>query len=178
MSEGLTSYINATTALGRNDAALYVILKSPDLTPLVTSGLPSPGKAEDIDYYFETSWWCTPAETEYDSEGREVPKTVVPPAFLSAESLAVAKKERSRLIAIGNAKSFLGRQVLEWAKRAPADPRIPEALYIAVKANDGYKYGCGMWEGDDELRLKLADLLNQQYSQSPWAAKLAADENP
>ena len=178
MSTLLASYVNAKTAQERNDSALYTILKFPDLTPLVTEGIPSFTSAEDINYYFETSWWCKPADTQYDNEGNEVPKNVVAPTFLSPESLAAARKERSKLISLGEGKSFLGRQVWEWAKRAPEDPRVPEALFIAIKANEGYKYGCGMWEGDDELRNQLTELLKQHYSQSPWTAKLAAEEDP
>ena len=178
MSTVLASYTDAKTAQAKSDAALYALLKFPDLTPLVGAGIPSFTTPEEIDYYFEASWWCRPAETVYDNDGNQVPKEVVAPGFLTPEALATARRERSKLISLGNAKTFLGHQVWAWAKRAPEDPRIPEALFIAIKANEGYKYGCDMWEGDDELRAQLTELLNQRYQQSPWTAKLAAEQDP
>jgi hypothetical protein len=175
MEPVLASYMKAKTARERNDSAIYAILKFPDLTPLVTSGVPTFTTAEALDYYFDNSWWCPPAETEYDTEGNEIPKNVSPPAFLSAEALTVARKERSKLIALGEGRSFLGRQVLEWAKRSPTDQRLPEALFIAIRANENYMYGCARGDSDEDTLKKLTEILNQQYPQSPWTAKLAAE---
>jgi len=62
-----------------------------------------------------------------------------------------AATERAKLKAIGDARSYLGKLVLEWAKASPEDSRIPEALYIAFNANGGYKYGCSGWEHDDDV---------------------------
>jgi len=82
------------------------------------------------------------------------------------------------LIAIGNGKSFLGRRVLEWATRSPNDSRLPEALYIAVQANQEYKYGCGEegWEKDEETRTALERLLREKYPNSVWIAKLDSQD--
>lgn len=166
------SYLNATTAEERQHAALFVLLKFPSLSPLVAGGIPEFATAEKADYYFESSWWCQPSDTEYNNAGEEVPKIVPRPAFLTVEQLA-AQRERAALVAIGNGKSYLGKQVLRWAKLSPDDPRIPEALFIAFKANDNYKYGCGGWEYNEELQQEIGALIRERYPASPWTAKLS-----
>jgi hypothetical protein len=172
MSAQTQKYLNASSKQQRDDESLYLLLRFPNLSPYVPAGVPEFSTSEETEYYFETSWWCVPDETEYHMDGTESPKVVATPRFLSARVLAGAKKERDALAAIGNAKSFLGKRVLEWAKRSPDDPRIPEALFIAVQANQSYKYGCGSWEQDEETGIKLETLLKEKYGHSSWATKL------
>jgi hypothetical protein len=115
-------------------------LKFPNLSPFVKSGIPEFSTSDEINYYFESAWWCTLPVTEYARDG-EIPKVVRKPDFLTAKQMDSAAAERAKLDAIGDAKSYLGRLVLEWAKASPEDSRIPEALYIAFNANGSYKYG-------------------------------------
>jgi len=176
MSAAIANYLDAPTRMQRDDEALYILLKFPNLSPYVPSGIPLFSRTDDTEYYFELSWWCRPEETEYSEEGNETPKTVSRPQFLGGPTLAAAKRERAALLAIGNAKSYLGKRVLDWARRAPKDPRIPEALYIGVQATSSYKYGCGSWEGDDDTRMALEQLLKKKYPQSSWTAKLREEE--
>ena len=177
MSEMLSVYLDIKSPEQRDHEALYIMLKFSNLSPWVPSGIPVFSTAEESEYYFETSWWCEPDDIEYDDNGTESPKLVTSPRFLSAQVLAVAKRERAAIKAIGHAKGFLGKKVLAWAKRSPNDPRIPEALYIAVQANQSYKYGCDSWEQDEETRLKLEALLREKYPQSSWTAKLEEDNH-
>jgi hypothetical protein len=166
------SYLDVRTERERRDAALYILLKQPTLSPLVVGGLPLSETAEDLDYYFESSWWCTPSDTEYDDQSNEVPKFVAKPGFLTAEQLAAAARERAALISVGDGKSYLGRQVLEWARRSPTDKRVPEALFIGAKANGQYKYGCNGWEYDRDTSAELEKMLRENYPNSEWALKL------
>jgi len=101
-----------------------------------------------------------------------VRKVVPSPVFLTAEELAAAHKERAALVAIGNGKSYLGKQVIQWAKLFPQDPRLPEALFIALKANESYKYGCGGWEADQEIQQETDLILRQRYPTSHWIGRL------
>ena len=82
-----------------------------------------------------------------------------------------------RLSRIGDAKSYLGKRAIEWAKTSPNDPRIPEALYIAAQANRSYKYGCNSWEQDENTREEAETLLRERYPESPWTARLAQPQN-
>jgi hypothetical protein len=182
MTSFISDYLKAQTRNDRDSEALFTMLKFSNLSPYVPYGIPEFSTAEETDYYFETSWWCKPDAIVYNMDGSESPKVVVAPKFMSQQVLAPAKKERDALIAIGDGKSWLGKRVLEWARRSPDDQRMPEAIYIAIQANQSYKYGCGSWEQDGETRTKLETLLQERYPSSRWAARLAKEkselENP
>ena len=77
------------------------------------------------------------------------------------------------LIDLADGKSYLGKQVLEWAESSPDDPRLPEALFIAVKANAEYKYGCDGWAHDKETQFSAETILRERYPLNSWTAKLA-----
>jgi hypothetical protein len=154
-----------------------VLLKFPNLSPYVPGDLPEWSTSEESDYYFETAWWCPLPDTEYDGHGNEIPKVVPKPAFLTPEQLETARRERVAVLALGDAKSYLGKQVIEWAKTSPLDRRVPEALFIAVKANESYKYGCQGWDFDEATRNTADKILRVRYEHSPWSAKLDPPED-
>jgi hypothetical protein len=166
------SYLNEKTATEKEHAALFVLLRFPSLSPFVAGGISEFETAETADYYFETSWWCTPSETEYNRNGDEVPKVVPRPTFLTVDQLAAAVKERAALVAIGVGNSYLGKQVIQWAKLSPDDPRIAEALFIAFRANESYKYGCNGWDHNEEIQQEADSILRQRYPGSFWTGKL------
>lgn len=172
-----TPYLSARTAKARHNAALYVLLKFPNLSPYVPGDLPEWNTTEELDYYLESAWWCPQSDTDYDDNGNEVAKVVAKPSFLTPEQLETARRERLALRALGDGKVYLGKQVLEWARTSPSDPRVAEALFIAVKANQSYKYGCSGWEFDEETRKAADALLRQRYERSPWSAKLDPPED-
>jgi hypothetical protein len=176
MTRVFATYLAAETKADRDRAALFVLLKFQKLSPVLAPGVPTFASTEDSSYYLEGSWWCAPSTTEYNDEGTEIAKVVDRPAFLTALEVEAARRERAALMNIGDAKRYLGQRVLEWARASPADERIPEALFIAVKANESYKYGCGGWEHDPETKSAAEAILREQYPASPWTAKLAAAE--
>ncbi len=176
MKSFITPYINGKTEKEKVRAALFMLIKNPDLSPLIADGLPRSFARGDLGYYYETAWWCAPSLTDYTVEGDVVPKNVTAPPFLNAAQLAEAKKEQDRIIEIGDAKSYLGKRVLEWARSAADDPRIPEALFIAALANRQYKYGCDGWEYDQKTRAELERLLRTRFPNNAWTEKLR-DEN-
>ncbi|PYS79618.1 MAG: hypothetical protein DMF70_12685, partial [Acidobacteria bacterium] len=170
-------YLQARTPVERNHAALFVLLKFPNLSPFIANGIPSFDTSEQLDYYFERAWWCALPTTEYDKGSHEVPKVVPKPDFLTGKQLEAATTERNRLNVIGDGKRYLGNQVLQWAKTSPDDPRISEALFIAFRANESYKYGCGGWEHDGEIQGEAETILRQRYPKSAWTAKLPKHED-
>jgi TolA-binding protein len=68
---------------------------------------------------------------------------------------------------LGALPNYLCRQVIQWATNNPQDPRVPEALHLAVNST---RHGCtdsasGRWS-------KAAfDLLHRKYPNSTWAKK-------
>ncbi len=165
-------YTEAQTGAAKQRAALFIILKFPVLAPYISDGLPILYDLNDQSHYYETSWWCPASDVAYNDDSEEIPKKVSRPGFLSADQLAAAKRERAALQAIGDAKPYLGKIVLEWARTVPNDPRLPEAIFIAAQANAQYKYGCDGWEHDSNTKTELESLLRSRYPESPWAVKL------
>jgi len=176
MSESLDRYVKASNTKEREHAGLFVILEFPKLTPFVVAGIPEFTTSEKLDYYLESAWWCPLPETDYDDDGNEKPKKVENLGSWNSQKLSAAAAERNKLKGMGSAKSFLGKRVLAWAKESPDDPRIPEALFIALKANEGYKYGCESWERDEEIMKEAETLLREKYLGSAWTAKLQASQ--
>lgn len=177
MASVFQAYLKARTPKERHNAAVYVLLKFPDLSPFVDRDVASFTTSEELDYFFSDSWWCPPSDIELDFQGNERPKVVPKPNFLTAAQLEAARREHVALIAIGDAKSYLGKQAIEWARSAPRDPRIPEVLFIATQANQSYKYGCNGWDFDEKTKATAERILRQRYPQSPWIAKLADHES-
>ena len=172
MAPVFKEYLEARTVKERREAALWVLLKFPDLSPYLSSVIPNFDTSEDLDYYFDTKWWCAPEETEYNDEGNEVPKVIPRPSFLTPAQSETARREYRALVEIDDGKSYLGRQVIAWAKASPSDPKIPEALFIAARATQAYKNGCGGWNHDDATQQEAEKLLKQRYASSPWTARL------
>jgi len=114
---------------------------------------------------YRDNWWCAAALAEQQTEkdaGGSTGKTS--PNFLTAAQRATAAKEYAVLASFGAAPNYLCRQVIEWATSHPADPRVPEALHLAVKST---RYSCtdkqtGKWS-------KAAyDFLHQHYPGNTW----------
>jgi hypothetical protein len=173
-AEQLETVTTARTQAALDRAVLYFVLKNSILSPFIEDGT---GKSDNEQGQFDSNdWWCAPYDTEYDdTTSAEVPKKLPPrPAFLTGAQSQAAQTERKKLAEIGDAPKFLAEKVLEWAKQAPADRRVPEALYIAIQANGWTKYGCG---NNEELRDQMTKYLKARYPNSEWTAKLIADEN-
>ena len=176
MASVLESYLKAGTAKERQNHALYVLLKFANLSPFVQGGPTTFKTAEELEYYLESTWWCKLETTEYVGPGKEIPKVVPKPNFLTAAQLETARREFLALAAIGDGMSYLGKQAIAWAKASPDDPDVPEALFIAVQANQSYKYGCNSWEFDADTKTEAEKLLRERYADSPWTAKLNASQ--
>lgn len=90
-------------------------------------------------------------------------RRIGPPGFLTSEERATLKRERDGLEDLEDGPSWLCRRVLAWAEESPDDPRVPEALHMAVRAT---RIG-----GATELSKKCFRLLHKRYPKTPWATK-------
>jgi hypothetical protein len=168
--EGFTS---ASQPDAKKFAALYAWLKFPGLEPVVDLGIgrETPLGQQDV---YRDNWWCgsaftsTPSETNENQDKPQPPPVIDPsrfPVFLTRAQRATAAKEYSTLTALGPAPNYLCREVVQWGTANPDDPRVPEALHLAVKST---RYGCS---NKDTGRWSKAafDLLHKRYPASSWA---------
>ncbi len=180
MKSNLDAYLSATTDANRKSAALYTILKFPGVGTYLASNLGRLTPLGERDIYRD-NWWCVIAfetlpqteeaagagETTEETNKSSTEAEQVELSFLNEAQRAAAKRESAQLISLGTAPNYLAREAIEWANRTPNDPRVPEALHIAVTAT---RYGCtdketGKWS-------KAAhQLLHKRYPKSVWAKK-------
>ena len=170
MTPALNEYLSARDPAAKKFAGVYAWLKFPGLEPFVDIGVGRGSLAEQDSY--RDNWWCGAAylsdQRLADSPPSEPddPKAQLPP-FLTPAQVAVANKEYAALATMGASPNYLSRQVIEWATKNPVDPRVPEALHLAVKTS---RYGCadkqtGRWS-------KAAhDLLHRRYPNNEWTKK-------
>ena len=92
---------------------------------------------------------------------------ITSPAFLTDAERAETEKELTALAAQPAAPNWLGKQVLDFAKSQPGDPRILEALHLVVRAR---RLGCN--DASPENYSKQAfQLLHSRYPDSEWTKK-------
>ena len=170
LSSLLNEYVSAREPGAKKFSAVYAWLKFPGLEPVIDTGVGRGTPLAEQDSYRD-NWWCSaafsapetdPTEEEKNLLGLPAEKRV--PIFLIAAQQATAEKEYATLAAFGAAPNYLCRQVIEWGTKNPGDPRVPEALHLAVKTT---RYGCtdkqtGKWS-------KAAyDFLHQRYPNNAW----------
>lgn len=166
----MDAILKAPTPVARQRAIIYLMLKNPMVSPYLDDGF---GKNDNtFDNFDSNDWWCGPYEPEEGSTVNEEYR-VKPPSFLSPAHIAAAKLERRKLVAVGDAPKYFGEKVLEWARLAPADKRVPESLLLVWRANGWTKYGCG---SNVELRQQIGEVLKRRYPQSAETKTLLDEE--
>ncbi len=167
----------AASPAAQNFPALYALLKFPGLQPYVDPGLGRMTPLAQIDSYRD-NWWCE-HESEMiapllngvgESDSTELRKSVastnVPPFFTDAQKISAAN-ETKKLAALGTAPNYLARKAVEWANAIPGDPRLPEALHLAVRST---RYGCTN-EQTGPLSKAAHAVLHKRFPRSPWTQK-------
>lgn len=163
----LDQYSSTRDPAGKKFSAIYAWLKFPGLEPVVDTGSGRGAPLNEQDSYRD-NWWCSAALAQPET-GEIKPQSGTParPSFLTAAQRAAADREYAVLASFGAAPNYLCRQVIEWATKNPRDPRVPEALHLAVKAT---RYSCtdkqtGKWS-------KAAyDFLHQRYPGNVWTRR-------
>ena len=169
----LDEFLAAQEPGAKKFAAIYAWLKFPGLEPIVDRGIGREAELKIRDSYRD-NWWCSAAGSSYtetDDEEDDPPSFTalddVQARFLSPTQVTAATREYSALQALGAGPNYISRQVVEQANKNPKDPRLAEALHLAVYTA---RYGCtdknsGRWS-------KAAfDTLHRQYPNSTWAKK-------
>jgi hypothetical protein len=182
MSAHLDDYLTARGSDARKFTAVYAWLKFPGLEPNVDSGLGRlllPLGQQDP---YRDNWWCSSAsgferatapEPDTETKEKDTAKAFTAigeadsPLFLDQSQRAAALKEHDRLANFGAAPNYLSRQVISWATKNPNDPRVPEALHLAIKST---RYGCPDKETGAASKAAY-QLLHKRYPASPWTKK-------
>lgn len=153
----IDAYLTAATPEDRKFAAVFMILQ-------FSSGQPNPswGVLMDDSYGDSSGWWWSakPIATDFAEEVEKIE-----PAFLSAADKAQAKAEIAKLAKAATAPNYLTRAVLSRAKTNPADPRIAQALHLAVKST---RYGTTD-DATTALSKQAFTLLHSKFKTSTWA---------
>jgi len=180
LKPGLQTFLTATSPAARKFAGIFLILKSPGTRPYVVPGVERTEPIGKTDSYRD-NWWCPLnmdlSASNYDKmdamqqspPAQAAKKKSAPayPGFLTEGDRVAAAAEWKKLQAIPTAPDYLPAAVMDFAKVQPDDPRLPEALALAVHST---RYGC-----TDKETVKFSkaafDLLHKRYPNSEWAKK-------
>jgi hypothetical protein len=176
----MKEYVAAPDSAARQFAAAFIILRMPGLRPFVAFGATRGDAVGEMDRYHD-NWWCAmpdkaarefgdrqnPLSLVYHSRETVVPRTDMPLEFLSANERHEADEEFTKLVAAGAGPTWLGEQTVAFAKLHRADPRVPEALHLAVQAT---RYGCGDKQSSVQSHAAF-DLLHRWYPNNEWTKK-------
>jgi hypothetical protein len=168
MASQLDNFLAAPDWQAKQFAAIYAWLRFPGLEPTVDTGIGRQIPLSEQDSYRD-NWWCSAAyiastDNSEESAKKRAANEVMAPAFLTSAQQANAGKEYALLSSLGAAPNYISQQVVAWATRNPNDPRVPEALHLAVNTT---RHGCtdkqtGKWS-------KAAyDFLHRRYPNNTW----------
>jgi hypothetical protein len=175
----LLEYKNAKDPPARRFAGIFYVLHHPESRPYLSSGLGRMGRPGRIDDYRD-NWWCPfdiavelDARTNWSEFGGGLPPRQDPDspawseAFLTAADRRKAVEETARLASSESGPDYLIREVMRYAGAHPADPRIPEALHGALRAQ---RFGC-VREQTAAAAEAAWKYLWRRYPKSVWARK-------
>lgn len=171
----LEQYDQADSVESRRFALIFMVMQFPGMQPYVNAG--SMGSVVKTGMSSYESWWCYDVggnlerrpfqNPTYPNNESPPPPDVPAPRWLSASEREQAAKEWKKLYSIGDAPTYFSAPVLDWAKKHPDDPRVPEALHYFVRAT---RFGCA----DNSIgpsSQRAFQLLHQRYPASEWARK-------
>jgi hypothetical protein len=184
LQQNLDAYLKADKDEARKFAAVLLILRFPGTRPYIGAGVSRLTPLEEIDGYRD-NWWCSfaapgklnthnflklnsiPPEVS-DSSPTRIAGATAPQFldFLDQAQQKIAAEEWQQLSNLGAAPSYLSWHVIDWAQKHPDDPRVPEALHLAVRST---RYGCV--DAATSYSKQAFQLLHRRYPDSSWAKK-------
>lgn len=174
----IVAFQNAQTKDERQFAACYVMLKAPGLSPMLRGDL---GRVvqdvRDRDDYGDNFW------TPVDPDEKKKSDEIVYPNWQGTEDPGVTRVDLNRYMTAGEKAStlsekrilfkqaspprFITESVFAWAKSSPKDPRLPEALFRAIKMP---RWGCRATDSSKYSKAAYV-LLHAKYPTTSWANK-------
>lgn len=168
----LSPSLHARPGDGVGFAAVLTILHNPGLRPYVEPGishLNTPGALDQL----RENWWCSDRSEQLSEKTRPAPHA---PSFFTPQQAQAGAAEYAQVAALPCAPQFLGSHVLDYAKQHPADPDLPEALALTVRAT---RYACLSWARDEQqaasentaVSKAAFEMLHKRFPNSPWVAR-------
>jgi hypothetical protein len=147
----LAAYRDAKNAADRRFAGVFYLLHHPEARPYLSSGLGRMARPERLDQ-FRDNWWC-PVDVGVELDARtsmseywgslprrqDADNPAWSSAFLTQADRETALKENARLAATGSGPDYLISESMRYARAHLSDPRVPEALHDALRAQ---RFGC------------------------------------
>jgi len=157
---------NLVLAQTPNFDDVFHLLHTPGDAPFVRAGYGRPYPPAELGM-LQDSWWCqgTTGPVPWVPADQQQPEPVA--NFLSPAQRQQAAAERQKLAALPAAPDWLGAQAIAYAHDHPDDPRVPESLYLVVRAT---RYGCQDAQTGDASK-RAFDLLHRRYPNTEWAKK-------
>lgn len=160
---------------------LMTLLRNPGLRPYLDAGVQRSYSYDFVESYRD-NWWASDWQaSEYGDYKTPLEKQAI--AFLTKAQQADEERELAALLKQGGADLCLGEQTLAYANAHPADPDVPESLYLVLRM---IRYGGedSSWRDptavQDQAKNKVqsireaaARVLRQRYATSPWTKKAA-----
>jgi len=178
----LEQYRTAADQSTRHRAGILLLVRTPGMLGFVrtldndvTYAVTEPARRFDLSGFNPGGWWCWQGQkTAYPfPQGSDLRDllygggAVPSPAYISGNERQRAAVEKEAFRAAGDARSFLAREAIAWARATPADPRAAEALARVV---DGWRHACGSEDGSSIAR-EAFTVLHRQYPNSEWAKR-------
>lgn len=158
---------------------VFIILNNPGMKPSVHESSLRTTTLGELDEYRD-NWWCTDMSVgtnwgqSYEPYNKDVNLKFVDsdpdfpfPHWLTASQIDAARQEWAKLSLVGTAPNYLVQQVIVYAKQHGEDPRVPQALHLAVRST---RFGCTNVE-TSKLSKAAFDFLHERYPDSEWTAK-------
>jgi hypothetical protein len=171
VAKQITDFESAKSKPDQEFAAIFLMLKCPGMRPTVTGGTGRSTAFDKIDDYQDNWWGKDDFESSGDKGGGQEegnPEVRVQTPFLSAADKATAKSELTKLVAQSEAPNYMGKVAIAYAKAHPADPRVPEALALTVKATH---FGSSDESKTTAISTQAFQLLHKSYAGNPWTKK-------
>ncbi|MDA1312889.1 MAG: hypothetical protein O2968_06105 [Acidobacteria bacterium] len=176
----LDAYAAAPDGQAKKFALAFFLLRHPGARPYLAATVRRAEPINEIDDFRE-NWWCRldwePAmhmpiylkrrQQQLEHGGGQGLLNLTFPSFLSSAEITAAERQIRELLTIPTAPNHLSYVVINWAKSHPEDPRVPQALHLAVRST---RVGC---TDDHTTALSKAAFqqLHRRYPDSEWAKK-------
>jgi hypothetical protein len=170
---GWKAYQGAATPQQKKTEAALLLLRLPGASPWLGSGLDYPYMRDQIGPFGPRWWEHADSDNQQGPDAADnvalcddcaLPLQLAAPTLITPQDGDRARNDVARLRQLPGAPAYLGAIILSWANAQPRDPRVPEALYLVVRAT---RYG----QKDTATSKAAYLLLHDRYRRNPWTSK-------